>query len=98
MSEFYRAKLNELLREFTLYLMEHPEFSEHIPDNAQVVLLDRSDPEYSRRAIELAQNAKNTDDMPNRPVVYIEVTEMAPVRSRLQSLCIHERPPAYITG
>ena len=40
MSEFYRAKLNELLREFTLYLLEHPEFSEHIPDNAQVVLLD----------------------------------------------------------
>ena len=98
MNAFYQTKFNELFREFTRYLIEHPEFAEHIPDAAQVVLLDHQDPEYSRQAIELAQNARKTDDIPDRPVVYIEVTEMAPVRSRLQGLCVHERPPVYITA
>ncbi len=98
MSELYRAKLNDLLTEFTYYLIEHPEFAERIADNAQVVLLDRHDPEYSRQAIEYAQKAKQTDDMPDRPVVYIEIGDLAPVRSRLQSLQVLESPPVYEAG
>ncbi len=96
MNTFYQTKFNELFREFTRYLVEHPEFSEHIPDNAKVVLLDQHDPEYSRHAIESAHTSRKTDDIPNRPVIYIEVTEMAPVRSRLQGLAVHETPPTYI--
>lgn len=95
MSESYQAKLNDLLTEFTYYLIEHPEFSENIPDSAQVVLLDRHDPEYCQQAIEHAQRARQTDDMPDRPVAYVEIGEIAPVRSRLEELRVLESPPEY---
>lgn len=98
MDEFNQAKLDELLREFTYYIIEHPEFSEDIPDEAQVVLLDQHDPEYSQQAIELAQQARLTDDRPDRPIVYIAVDEMTPIRSRLQSLRVLESPPVYETA
>ena len=95
MSESYQAKLNELLTEFTYYLIEHPEFSENIPDSAQVVLLDRHDPKYSQQAIEHAQRARENDDVPDRPVAYIEIDEITPVRSRLEGLRVLESPPEY---
>ena len=72
-SESYRVKLNELLTEFTYYLIEHPDFFENIPYSAQVVVLDRHDPEYSRQAIEHAQMARQVDDVPERPVAYIKI-------------------------
>jgi len=46
--------------------------------------------------IKSAHTYRKTDDIPNRPVIYIKVTEMAPVRSRLQGLAVHETPPTYI--
>lgn len=95
MSDFYRAKLSELTVEFARYLIQHPEFSERIPDDAQVVLLDRHDPEYSQQAMGYAQNARATDDVPDRPVVYIEIGELAPVRSRLQKVRVLKLAPAY---
>ncbi|HKZ83492.1 MAG TPA: DUF5647 family protein [Anaerolineae bacterium] len=97
MTSLYQAKFAELFMEFTRYLTEHPELDEFIPEGAQVVLLDRADPEYNRQAIELAQKSRLTDDVPDRPVVYIEVTEMAPMRSRVKKLQVHERPPTYTT-
>lgn len=96
MDPFYRAKFNELFMEFTRYLIEHPEFAEHIPEGAQVVLLDRNDPRYNRQAIEFARRAKQTDDVPDRPVVYIEVGELAPIRSRLRKLQVLHTPPAHV--
>ena len=81
MNSLYQAKFEELFTEFTRYLIEHPELDEHIPEGAQVVLLDRADPEYNQQIIELAGKSRLTDDVPDRPIVYIEVTEMAPVRS-----------------
>ena len=98
MNSFYQAKFEDLTMEFTRYLVEHPEFAERIPDGAQVVLLDHQDPEYSRQAIDLARQVRRTDDVPDRPVIYIEVTEMLPVRSRMRGLQISERPPAYTTA
>ena len=98
MNAFYRSKFNELFMEFTRYLIEHPEFAECIPEGAQVVLLDRRDPLYSQQAIEFAKRARETDDMPDRPVIYMEVTEMAPVRSRLQGVRVLDLPPAYVTA
>lgn len=95
MSEFYRAKLSELTMEFTRYRIQHPEFSEQIPDGAQVVLLDRQDPVYSQQAMEYAQRARATDDVTNRPVVYVEVGALAPVRSRLQKVRVLNLAPAY---
>ncbi len=98
MSDFYRAKLSELTMEFTRYLIQHPEFSQHIPDGAQVVLLDRHDAEYSRQAMEFARRARITDDVADRPVVYVEVGELAPVRSRLRKVRILRLAPAYAGG
>ena len=95
MSEFYRAKLSELTMEFTRYLIQHPEFAERIPNGAQVVLLDRQDPAYSQQAMAYAQNARVTDDVPDRPVVYVEIGELAPVRSRLQKVRVLKLAPAY---
>jgi hypothetical protein len=95
MSDFYRAKLSDLTMGFTRYLIQHPEFSERIPDGAQVVLLDRHDPVYSQQAMEFAQRARVTDDVTNRPVVYVEVGELAPVRFRLQKVRVLNLAPAY---
>lgn len=95
MSEFYRVKLSELTMEFTRYLIQHPDFAERIPNDAQVVLLDRQDPAYSQQALEYAQKARGTDDVPDRPVVYIEVGELAPVRSRLQKVRVLNLAPVY---
>jgi hypothetical protein len=95
MNSFYQAKFKELFIEFTRYLTEHPEFGKYIPQNAQVVLLDSHDPEYSVQAIEYAQKAKQTDDLKNRPIIYIEVKGMAPIRSRLLEIDVLASPPAY---
>jgi hypothetical protein len=97
MSAFYEAKFEELFAEFTRYLIEHPEIAERIPDNAEVVSLDKNDPQYSQYAIERSKRSRLTDDMSDRPVIYLEVTEMGPVRSRVKHLEVHERPPAYST-
>jgi hypothetical protein len=95
MNEFYQTKSRELFIEFTRYLVEHPEFAAHIPKEAQVVLLDSRDPQYSKQALQSAQRAKQTDDVPNRPVVYIEVREMAPIQSRLRKVELLNSPPEY---
>ncbi len=95
MDTFYQTKLKELVTEFTRYLLENPDFAEAVPEGAQVVLLGQRDPAYSRQAMEYAARARDKDDNPRRPVVYIEVTKMLPVRSRVQELHILERPPVY---
>ena len=98
MNNFYQAKFKELFIEFTRYVIEHPEFASLIPQDAQVVLLDYQDPRYSLQAIKFAQRAKETDDVSNRPVVYVEVREMAPIQSRLRKVEVLKSPPQYATA
>ncbi len=95
MNEFYQTKFKELFIEFTRYVIEHPKFAALIPQDAQVVLLDCKDPGYSLQAIKFAQRAKQTDNVSNRPVVYIEVREMAPIKSRLRKVEVLKSPPEY---
>jgi len=90
MNEFYRAKFNELFTEFTRYLVEHPEFAGRIPDGAEVVLLDGRDSEYNRCILTAIRAAT-----PEHPVMYVEVGELAPVRSRLRNPRILPTPAAY---
>ncbi len=87
MNEYYRAKLNELLTEFNRYLAEHPAFVEKIPNEAEVVLLDKHDSGYNRFVLE---NLKK-----DHPVIYIEVGELAPIHSRLKRPTIVNSPRAY---
>ena len=95
MNEFYQAKFKELFIEFNRYLIEHTDFAAHIPKDAHVVLLDYQDPQYSAEAITLAQKAKEMDEVPGRPIIYVEVREMAPVQSRLRKVEILTSPPEY---
>ncbi|MFQ5629594.1 MAG: hypothetical protein ACE5I1_12595, partial [bacterium] len=62
-------------------------------DNAEVVLLDSQDPDYSLEAIKISGRTQENDDVINRPVIYIEVKEMAPIRSCLRKVKILEPPP-----
>jgi len=71
--------------EFSLYVMEHPEFAKEIPQEARVVLLPQDDPELSRINRETAERAKAFDDEPHRPVVFVEFERLLPARSRLVS-------------
>lgn len=98
MNEFYQVKFKELFIEFTRYLIEHPDFAALIPQDAQVVLLDYKDPGYSLQALKFAQRAQQTDDASNRPVVYIEVKEMAPIQSRLREVELLKSPPEYASS
>jgi hypothetical protein len=90
MNEFYRAKFNELFAEFTRYLVEHPEFAGQIPDGAEVVLIDSRDSEYNRYVLTAIRAAP-----PVHPVVYVEVGELAPVRSRLRNPRVLPAPAAH---
>jgi hypothetical protein len=95
MTDSYELKYRELFTEFSLYILENDGFAAQIPRNALVVLLDKSDPAFSQRNIALAREYLKNDDMPDRPVVYIEVGKLAPVRSRLQNPRIVTELPDY---
>ena len=95
MSDAYRAKYNELFTELNRYMLEYPEFGEQIPRNALIVLIDERDPEFSRRNIQLAHEYLPHDDLPDRPVIYVDVGELVPVRSRLCHPRVITQMPEY---
>ena len=68
-----------LTTEFDRYILEHPEFSEQIPHNAQIVLLPEDDPELSRRNLEISMAQRE----PGQPVVYVRIEKLLPPLSRL---------------
>ena len=66
--------------EFNKYLVEHPEISDKIPDNALVVILPEDDPALRRKNLELARRHRQK----NQVVVYVRVKKLAPPpKSRL---------------
>jgi len=75
-------KNSVLVREFDKYVLEHPEFANQIPDNALVVIQIDGDEEFNSWARETAQQVaeKGTD------IVYVTITELKPVRSRIEKL------------
>jgi hypothetical protein len=85
MNEFYRAKFNELFLEFNRYLMAHPDFAEKFPQEAEVILLDSRDIGYNRFML---QNAPKEAEK----VVFVDVGELAPVKSRLKHPRVVARP------
>ena len=66
--ELFR-KNQQLSTEFELYILEHPEIEEKIPDNAMIVLV----PEYDQ---ELAEANKE----PGQAIVYIRITRLRTYR------------------
>ncbi|MEE8389458.1 MAG: DUF5647 family protein [Anaerolineae bacterium] len=83
MNDLFTIKHDQLLTEFNRYVMTHPEFLAKIPDEALIVLIDPNDPEFNRHNLERMRAYQRNDDKPDRPVVYVDIGELAPVQSRL---------------
>jgi len=96
MNSLFEEKYDELFAEFNYYVVEHPEFARRIPRDALVVLLDRNDPVFSRENLRRVKNYLQHDDNPDRPVLYVQVGRLAPVKSRLRDLRLMTRVPDYV--
>ena len=81
----FQEKYDELFTEFNRYVVEHPEFAKRIPRNALVVLVDKNEPDFSRENLRRVQKYLKHDDDARRPVVYVQVGRLAPVKSRLRN-------------
>ncbi len=95
MKKPHAMKHEELVTEFTRYIIDTPQFLDRIPDNALVVLLDRRDPEYCRYAIRQAKSSRKNDDKPGRPIAYIDVGKLAPVKSRIIRPRVLRKAPEF---
>lgn len=71
-----------LSTEFDRYILEHPDFAEKIPLNAQVVLLPEDDQELCKINIEIAERQCEE----GQQVVYVHIGEIAPQISRLKDV------------
>jgi len=94
MNTMYQLRFEELLAEFDQYVLEHPDFAQRIPHEAQIVFVDERDPGFSRWSVQTFGRPPRHDDVPHRPVAYIEVGELVPRRSRLQSPRLVPSAPA----
>ena len=75
-------KNSMLVKEFDRYVLEHPEFADEIPDNALVVMQIEGDDDFNNWARETARKVAEKET----PIVYITITELRPVRSRIEKL------------
>jgi hypothetical protein len=71
-----------LVKEFDRYILEHPEVADKIPDNALVVMNIEEDEEFNNWAKETAESVAEKDNQ----IVYVTITELKPVRSRIEKL------------
>jgi hypothetical protein len=71
-----------LSTEFDRYVIEHPEFAEKLPLNAQIVLLPAGDSELCKINIELAKKHKEH----RQQLVFIRIGGIAPKMSRLKDV------------
>jgi len=95
MNAQFEDKYDELFTEFNRYVIEHPKFAQRIPDDALVVLLDKSDPEFNRENLRRVEQYHRHDDAPARPVIYIQADRLAPIKSRLRNPRMMTRLPVY---
>ena len=98
MKNLYRLRYQEILEEFDQYVLEHPGFVSQIPDQAQLVFVDERDPEFSQWSVETFGHPTPHDDVPNRPIVFIEIGKLAPRRSRLLNPRVTHVAPRYATA
>jgi len=77
-------KNSMLVKEFDRYIIEHPDFAEKIPDNALVVMQVKDDEEFNQWAKETASKVSEKE----QAIVYATITELKPVRSRIEKLIL----------
>jgi len=78
----FTEKNSMLIREFDRYILEHPEFANKIPNNALVVMQVEGDREFNKWAKNTSLKAAEKD----QAIVYVTITELKPVRSRIEKL------------
>ena len=81
--EIFRKNLI-ISTEFDRYILEHPDFAEKIPSNAQVVLLPEDDPELCRINREIAEKQREK----GQQVIYVHIGSIAPQISRLENVSL----------
>lgn len=79
--ELFR-KNQQLSTEFELYILEHPEIEEKIPDNAMIVLLPEYDKELAAKNMELSEANKEA----GQAIVYVRVERLR--ASRIEGLSL----------
>ncbi|MDI6754577.1 MAG: hypothetical protein QME78_09320 [Thermodesulfobacteriota bacterium] len=79
--ELFR-KNQQLSTEFELYLLEHPEIEEKIPDNAMMVLL----PDYDKELAEMNMKLAEANREPGQSIVYVRVEKLRV--SRIEGLTL----------
>jgi hypothetical protein len=79
--ELFR-KNQQLSTEFELYLLDHPEIEEKIPENAMIVLLPEYDKELAETNLKLAEENKE----PGQTIVYVKVEKLR--ASRIEGLTL----------
>jgi hypothetical protein len=75
-------KNQQLSTEFELYLLEHPEIENKIPNNALIVLIPDYDKELADKNREIAEANRE----PEKPVVYVRVNKLR--ASRIEGLTL----------
>lgn len=78
----FSEKNSIYVKEFDKYIIEHPEFAEKIPQNALVVMQIAGDEDFNNWARITAKEVVEKD----QPIVYVTITELKPVRSRIEKL------------
>ena len=73
-----------LCTEFDRYLLEHSEFADQIPQNAQIVLLPDNDSELCEINMEIARRQREE----GQPVVYVHIGSIVPQISRLKDVSL----------
>lgn len=72
----------ELIYEFDMYVIEHPEFAEKIPQGAMVIMQIEDDEEFNSWSKKLAKNQVEK----GQPIIYIRIKELLPTHSRIKKL------------
>jgi hypothetical protein len=73
-------KNQQLSTEFELYLIEHPEIEEKIPNNAMIVLL----PDYDKELAEMNMQLAEANKEPGQAIVFVRVERLR--ASRIEGL------------
>ena len=68
-----------LSHEFDLYVLEHPEILEEIPDHAKIILLPEDDPELAEINLKIAKKTQE----PKQPIVVVRLGKLKPLSSRI---------------
>jgi Family of unknown function (DUF5647) len=80
----FETKNSLLGMEFDRHLRKHPEFTDKIPENAQVILLLEGDDEFNKWSMRIGKEHATQD----QPLLYVTIKKLAPAHSRIEELSL----------